>query len=158
MIQLCSQYESFSSTNLILLYFSLKVVEWPRGIDPKTLPLCGRTHFKFLLQLSIKSRQSLGLYSKTPSFFRRPSTLLLYTISFSLVKYGKNSSRFFLQKMMRVTDFKRFFSLSLEASSPEDSLKRFKSLAKSFSSPLEKSCGDKKMRENGYLLWITTVN
>jgi len=44
---------------------------------------------------------------------------------------------------MRVPGFKRFFSLSLEASSSENSLERLKSLAKSFSSPWVKSCGDK---------------
>ena len=42
------------------------------------------------------------------------------------------------------TRFKRFFSLTLEASSSEDSIERFKSLAKSFSSPWEKSCEDKR--------------
>ena len=45
---------------------------------------------------------------------------------------------------MRVPSFKRFF-LSLEASSLEDSLERFKSLSKSFSSPWKKSYGDKRV-------------
>jgi len=53
---------------------------------------------------------------------------------------------------MIVPGFKGFFSLSLEASCSEDSLERFKSLAKSFSSPREKSCGDKRDGENRYLL------
>jgi len=41
------------------------------------------------------------------------------------------------------TQFKKIF-LSLEASSSEDSLERFKSLVKSFNSPWEKSGGDKR--------------
>jgi len=53
---------------------------------------------------------------------------------------------------MRVPGFKIFFSLSLEASSSEDSLERFKSLAKSFSSPWEKNCGDKRDGGNRYPL------
>jgi len=123
----------------------------PKRNRSKALPLCRRTHFKLLLQ-PMKSRQLLGLYSKTPSFFRRPSTLLQYTISFSWVKYGKNCSWRFRWKVMRVPGLKRFFSLSLEASNSEDSLERFRSLAKSFSSPWEKSCGDKRDGENRCLL------
>ena len=38
----------------------------------------------------------------------------------------------------------RFFSLSLEARSSEDSLKRLRSLVRSLSSPSEKSCSSKK--------------
>jgi len=45
---------------------------------------------------------------------------------------------------MRVAGFKIFFSLSLEASSSEDSSERFKHLAKSFGSPWEKRCKDKR--------------
>ena len=55
-------YESFSRTNYIFSYFSLRVVEWPRGTDSYKFPLWRRTHFKLLLELSIKKRQSWGSY------------------------------------------------------------------------------------------------
>jgi len=50
---------------------------------------------------------------------------------------------------MRIPGFKSIFSLSLEASSSENPLERFKSLAKII---LGKSCGDKRDGGNPYLL------
>ena len=88
-IHWCCLYEIFSRTNLISSYFSLRVVEWPRGTDPYKLPLW-RTHFKLPLELSINRCQSSESYCLTPSCRSRPAMSLQYTMSFSWVKYGKN--------------------------------------------------------------------
>ena len=56
---------------------------------------------------------------------------------------------------MKVPGFKRFFSLSLDAKSSEDSLDKFRSLAKSLSS-WENSCGGKT--EGGRSLYTKEVS
>jgi len=44
----------YSNSNLISLYFSLRVVDYPRGTDPEVLPLCRRTRFNLRFEVWMK--------------------------------------------------------------------------------------------------------
>ena len=44
----------YSNSNLISLYFSLRVVDYPRETDPEVLPLCRRTRFNLRFEVWMK--------------------------------------------------------------------------------------------------------
>ena len=57
----CSVYLILARIVFIFLYVSFICIECPIGVEASLFPLCNRTHFKFLLKLSMNSLHSDGV-------------------------------------------------------------------------------------------------
>ena len=103
-------------------------------------PLCSRTHFNFLLELFMKSLQSVGSYSQ-PIAFKRPLISPQNTNSSSILKNWTKSLSLLRQKLTTIPGADKYLSFNLEARNSAEFFVRSRSLTKSFKSVCVNSLG-----------------